>query len=220
MLRRGGRLVYSTCTFAPEEDEGQIEQFLKANPDYSLISQEKLLPHKVMGEGHFAAVLQKGAIGLGGDSSGDSGGEANLPLFKTGKIDKKNLAVWQDFAKETLKVSFDRLFMAGEHLCSAPEAMPVCGVQTLRAGVYLGDFKAGRFEPAHALAMALKADEVQTVDVPEETAMEYLKGNTFACPEELKGWKVVTCHGYPLGWCKCSGGTAKNHYPKGLRMYV
>jgi 16S rRNA C967 or C1407 C5-methylase (RsmB/RsmF family)/NOL1/NOP2/fmu family ribosome biogenesis protein len=218
MLRAGGRLVYSTCTFAKEEDELQIEQFLKSHPAYTLASQEKLLPHVVEGEGHFAAVLTKGAPLWGDGESGNAPAGADLPLFKTGNVDKKHLAIYRAFEKETLAVSFERLFMAGEHLCAAPKDMPVCGVQTLRAGLYLGDFKGDRFEPAHALAMALKADEVKTVEVSEPVAIDYLKGNTFACSQTDKGWRVVTCHGFPLGWCKCSSATAKNHYPKGLRM--
>ena len=59
MLSCGGRLVYSTCTFSLEEDEKQVENFLKSHKDFVLVSMKKLLPHKVRGEGHFCAVLEK-----------------------------------------------------------------------------------------------------------------------------------------------------------------
>lgn len=227
MLRVGGRLVYSTCTFAHDEDEGQIEQFLKTHPQYALLKQEKLMPHLVEGEGHFAAVLQKNDLqNTVGNVAGAVQNEIeeaensrkDLPLFKTGIADKKVLKAWQEFERDSLLTSFENLFMTGDHVCAAPQNMPVCGVQTLRAGLALGECVNGRWEPAHALAMALTAEQARTVDVTQEMAIDYLKGNQFACPEKEKGWRVVTCLGYPLGWCKCSNGVAKNHYPKGLRM--
>ena len=87
MLKPGGRLVYSTCTFAPEENEGSISRFLERHPDFELLSMPltegmepgrgewtehpaedigytiRLWPHKVQGEGHFVAVLEKQGAG-------------------------------------------------------------------------------------------------------------------------------------------------------------
>ena len=58
MLKSGGTIVYSTCTFSPEEDEECIERFLTRHCDFMLTKQERLWPHKIKGEGHFSAVLQ------------------------------------------------------------------------------------------------------------------------------------------------------------------
>jgi NOL1/NOP2/fmu family ribosome biogenesis protein len=66
--------------------------------------------------------------------------------------------------------------------------------------------------------MCLKAEQAKyCVPVDEKNAELYLSGNVIPCDEKLKGWALVTYCGYPLGWCKAVGGTAKNHYPKGLR---
>lgn len=75
-----------------------------------------------------------------------------------------------------------------------------------------------RFEPSHTLAMSLKRNEVNCVEVDEKTALNYLRGLTFNCDCALNGWKAVTYMGHPLGWCKAVNGTAKNHLPKGLRI--
>jgi NOL1/NOP2/sun family putative RNA methylase len=205
MLKGGGKLVYSTCTFAEEEDEEQIKNFLQCHPEYRLLSEEKLYPHKVEGEGHYAALLFK------------KEGEGNdLPLQKTG-IDKKLLTIYRAFEKETMQTHFDNLYLVGNNLYSLPDDCPALTVQTLRAGVQLGEFVGGRFEPAHALAMAANKSELNGFEVDEKTAESYLQGNTFACDERLKGWQQVRYNGFGLGWCKCVNGIAKNHYPKGLR---
>lgn len=211
-LREGGRLVYSTCTFSPEEDEEQIENFLKAHKNYSLLHCVKLYPHKIKGEGHFAALLQKGEDGEISTRVGE------IPLFKPVFNDKKLLALYLDFEQKYLKTHYPRLHLSGDTLISVPEDCPRIDVQTLRLGVRLGTFKGGRFEPDHSLAMASAGGDADFLQVDAKTALSYLGGNTFACDESLSGWKIVSYSGYPLGWCKAVGGVAKNHLPKGVRI--
>ena len=213
MLAGGGRLVYSTCTFAREEDEGQIENFLKKHENFKLVSMEKLLPHKVRGEGHFCAVLEK-----------TDGERRELsPFTGNALVNKAADKYFRDWAKGVLNIEFSNLFQTGDKGCvniwSLPNDMPSIGYGVVRSGVCLATVNAvnGKVEPAHALAMCLKKDEVNTVEVDEETAIKYLRGLTFDCTEE-NGWRVVTYKGYPLGWCKVVNGVAKNHLPKGLRI--
>ncbi len=210
MLKSGGRLVYSTCTFSREEDEQTIEDFLKKRRDFTLIKQEKLYPHRVEGEGHFAALMEK--------SSGNESEEVHLPETAVCVKDKKAYGLYKQFEKEYLKVSFGNILQSGEYLYSLPLKMPETGVQIVRAGVQLCEIKGDRIEPCHALAMCLKQDLAKCVAVDETTAVKYLSGFTFAVDEREKGWRVVTYNGLPLGWCKCVNGTAKNHLPKGLRV--
>ncbi len=214
MLAGGGRLVYSTCTFAPEEDEGQIENFLKMHKNFRLISMDKLLPHEVCGEGHFCAVLEK--------CDGDR--RALNAFTGTAIVNKAADRCFRDWAKDVLNVEFGNLFQTGDrgnvHIYSIPDEMPSLGYGVVRSGVCLATVNAvnGKVEPAHALAMCLKSDEVKHIEVDEATALKYLRGLTFDCAESEKGWRVVTFMGYPLGWCKAVAGVAKNHLPKGLRI--
>ncbi|MGN0812975.1 MAG: RsmB/NOP family class I SAM-dependent RNA methyltransferase [Candidatus Coproplasma sp.] len=208
VLKKGGKLVYSTCTFAPQEDELQIENFLKDYPDFSLIEQHKLLPHRVMGEGHFVALLQKN-------------GREEGCFVKTIRpyAPEKKIALYHEFERKFLKTCFNNLHMVGDELYSLPEEFPQAdGLQILRAGVPLGEFKGDRFEPSHALAMCLNSNEANAIEVDEKTAVNYLKGLTFECDESKSGWCLVTYLSYPLGWCKAVNGTAKNHLPKGIRI--
>lgn len=205
MLAGGGRIVYSTCTFADEEDEGQIESFLKRHPNYTLCEMKKLYPHEVRGEGHFYAVLEKA-----------EGSRLDKKPFAP-KADKAALKLFNDFADGVLKVGFENIHRTGDTLYSLPSSMPEIKAQILRAGVELGNIKNGRFEPAHALAMSLKNFEAECVEIDGSTALNYLRGLTFEC-ESGNGWRVVTYKGFPLGWCKVVNGTAKNHLPKGLRI--
>lgn len=207
VLKSGGLLVYSTCTFAPQEDELQVEEFLKNNGQFKLLQMKKLLPHECKGEGHFVALMQK----CGGE-------ECDVPPFKCEFKDGKLLAAYREFESRYLKKTFDNLHLAGDTLYSIPEACPSLPFKVLRAGVRLGEFIGGRFEPSHSLAMCLKAEEAQSVEVDHDTALDYLGGKTFDCPAQISGWALVTYKGFPLGWCKCVNGIAKNHLPKGLRI--
>lgn len=205
MLAVGGRLVYSTCTFAPEEDELQIENFLKAHTDYKLIEMRKLFPHKIRGEGHFYAVLEK-----------LSGEQRNLKTF----LSSEN-KIYRKWESETLKISFPEIYENNGKIYLVKDLPNILGYGFKCAcGVYLGsisnDMK--RFEPSHSLAMCLNSSEAERVEVEENIALNYLRGLTFQCPQNISGWRLVTFKGYPLGWCKCSQGVAKNHLPKGVRI--
>jgi NOL1/NOP2/fmu family ribosome biogenesis protein len=209
MLKVGGKLVYSTCTFSEEEDEGQIKNFLQAHPNFTLLEEHKLYPHKVMGEGHYAALLKK--------IDGDEGWY--LKEIVPQVSDRKALSNFSGFCLENLKVGFSNVHMVGSNLYALPNGMSKTSLQILRAGIHLGEIKAERFEPSHSLAMALSKDSAcNSVELDDKTVEEYLAGNVIPCPENLKGWALATYKGYPLGWCKCVNSIAKNHLPKALRF--
>ncbi len=212
MLREGGRLVYSTCTFAYAEDEGQVCDYLENHPEMELIVQEKLYPHKVAGEGHFAALFEKRA--------------------KTGEWDTRLKAAkpwctrdgekaYREFERAFFFEKFARnLYEVNGILYDLPEGVfDWKGVQVLRVGVRLGEVKNGRFEPSHSLALCIKKEECRNVLDLEESdprLERYLRGEAVE-GEASNGWCVVCVRGYPLGLGKAVNGTVKNHYPKGLR---
>ena len=98
--------------------------------------------------------------------------------------------------------------------------IPTDGLRVLRPGLQIGTMKKGRFEPSHALAMALRPeDALRCLDLPLESreVTAYLRGETLSCDASWKGWVLVAAGGVSMGWGKASGGMLKNHYPKGLR---
>ena len=215
MLKPGGRLVYSTCTFAPEEDEWAVAAFLESHPEFEpeiieapwFVPVEngghRLWPHKLLGEGHFAAVLRK--------NGGEEGDIAPCPGEKLPKE-------WVSFAKE-LKISLPegKAVSFGQNLFWAPQDLPdMKRLKVMRPGLELGEVKKGRFEPAHALALWLK-DCANTVSFDPEGAeiREYMHGNVLS--GTTKGWCLIKAGDYSLGWAKGDGNQLKNHYPKGLR---
>lgn len=260
MLLPGGRMVYSTCTFAPLENECTIARFLQNHPDFHVkevrISQDnssmsfegmrsgnpdwaekemgplsdeireqikrtiRLFPHMIKGEGHFAAVLEKEGTLLPAFSGVTS---KNGPL-KTIRI--KDCKEYESFLKEEIRS--DRLSLEkdgsclrfGDQLYLVPEQMPgLKGLKVLRPGLHLGTVCKNRFEPSHALALALRPQEVThtwNLEGNSREASDYLKGGTFRAEGE-KGWYLITVDGYSIGWGKLAGGIMKNHYPKGLR---
>lgn len=210
MLRPGGIMVYSTCTFAPEEDEGTVDWFVKEYPAFTIEESIRFWPHKVKGEGHFVACLKKEGLMENGTVS--SRGEEK-------GISPKELGEWESFRRQYLKTSFLGIYLRfGDQLYLAPEGTPsLKGLKALRPGLHLGTFKKGRFEPAHALALSLRPGEaVYEFPLSMEEAAAYLAGQTLPAEGE-KGWYLLTVDGYSLGWGKLSGGIMKNHYPRGLR---
>ena len=240
MLRPGGRLVYSTCTFAPEEDEGSVSRFLCRHPEFCVQSVNapegfvsgrpdwvahpaprledtlRLMPHKIEGEGHYLAVLKKEGEQVASCLSNAAGGvEKELP--------EREYRDFTLFCEENLlnfpfKGTFHRF---GEQLYLGPVGMPALkGLKVLRPGLHLGTFKKNRFEPSHALALALSKAQVRRyIDLSAGSgeAARFLSGQTLTYKDGEKGWCLVCVEGYSLGWGKLAGGIVKNHYPKGLR---
>lgn len=209
MLAGGGKLVYSTCTFSPEEDEGQVESYLAAHSEMRLVSQEKLYPHKVAGEGHFAALFER-----------LDGGRYELKPFKS-VCTPASAKAYRAFESECFKgYSAKNLHEVNGTLYSLPEGVfDFKGLNVLRVGLKLGEVKNGRFEPAHALAMAKGMADVVNVanfTLEDGRAEKYLRGETVE-DDGKNGWCLVCVDGYPLGWGKRVNGVVKNHYPKGLR---
>ena len=215
LVAPGGRLVYSTCTFAPEEDEMAVASFLQTHPEFepeavyapwfeeSGEAYYRMWPHKLLGEGHFAAVLRKKA-----------GEETEILMEPSQKLSPLVSA----FCKEMgISLPEGKAVSFGQSLYWAPVEMPsLKGLKVLRPGLELGELKKDRFEPAHALALWLKdCSNVQDMTADSMQAENYLKGDVI--PSEKKGWCLVAVDGYSLGWGKGDGRVLKNHYPKGLR---
>lgn len=214
MLRPGGRLVYATCTFAPQEDEEAVLAFLERHPEFEVEPVEapwftpaepgyRLWPHKLRGEGHYAAVLRK------------AGGAADEPAAAKGQ---RLPRAWTELAGDLeLKLPQGKAIAFGKNWFWAPEELPeLDGLKVLRPGLELGAEASGRFIPAHALALWLQAAarcRDMAPDSPEAGA--YLAGETL--PGTQRGWTLITVGGLSLGWAKGSDGILKNHYPKGLR---
>ena len=211
MLKKGGRLVYSTCTFSTQEDEGQVCDYLQNHPQMRLIKQEKLYPHKIKGEGHFVALFEK--------TDGEIGDKKPIKPF----VARDNERAYREFEKTFFREKFAyNLHEANGVLYELPQnVFDWKGLQVLRVGVRVGEVKNGRFEPNHSLAMCLKKEEVlRAVDLSQtdERVGKYLRGETFEA-DVKNGWCMVCVEGFPLGFGKAVNGTIKNHLPKGLRMF-
>ena len=215
LIRPGGHLVYSTCTFSPEEDEQAVARFLENHPEFVPETVDapwfeagengnfRLWPHKLLGEGHFAAVLRK-----------MEGSEESTVIPAGEKLPK----TWQPFAGSLdIRLPDGKAVTFGDTLYWAPPDMPdIRKLKVLRPGLELGTVKKDRFEPAHALALWLKICENQQ-DYPADSGeiSAYLRGDVV--PSTQKGWCLVSAGGYSIGWGKGDGRVLKNHYPKGLR---
>lgn len=215
LVRPGGRLVYSTCTFAPEENEETVDWFLREHPEFIpeaveapwfAVSGEgmyRMWPHKLLGEGHFAAVLRR-IEGTPGEYIPEPG--QKLPRE------------WEVFARELgIFLPAGTAVQFGQSLYWAPAGMPqLRGLKVERPGLELGVQKKDRFEPAHALALWLRScARVEDLQPDSPQLQAYMHGDVI--PSSQKGWCLVCVDGFSLGWGKGDGKVLKNHYPKGLR---
>ncbi|WP_069649076.1 RsmF rRNA methyltransferase first C-terminal domain-containing protein [Caloranaerobacter ferrireducens] len=231
MLKPGGMLVYSTCTFSPEENEGTIEWFLREFPEFEVVEikninvldrgrpewidgrveiQETLRawPHKIKGEGHFIALLRK----------------KDGQIEELNRFNKKclNYDVYLEFEDLNMEISLkESLHSIGENLYSIPDELPdLTGIKVANLGLYLGKIKKNRFEPSQSLALAFKKEYFRNViDFSSESieVIKYLKGETLMLSDK-KGWKLVCIDGFPAGWGKQTDSFLKNYYRPEWRM--
>ena len=244
MLRPGGRMVYSTCTFSPEEDEEGLASFLERHPEFFIVNLPKdqrpvglsagrpewtdhkmpeladtfrIWPHKAEGEGHYLALLEKSK-----DAEPNRKGKWKEPKCWKDKAGQKLLSEFLKDACPGWKENLDRLILFGDQIYLLPEQMTdLAGLKVLRPGLHLATLKKNRLEPAHALALHLHPEEARlsiSLSADGTQILDYLKGNTLPDPNQTKGWVLVCADRYAIGWAKASGGILKNHYPKGLRI--
>lgn len=245
MLRADGMIIYSTCTFTRQENEAIIEDFLGDYPDANLLDMDRIWPHRDRGEGHFCARITKKADKQGDqeaqdsdllafdkdshrDSSRESAKKSKKKQKSKAKFNRKNqeyLGLYEDFATDYLidgglrKLLEPGLVVKEERLHYQPLDYDLRGLKVLRSGLFVGEFKKNRFEPAHSLAMALKPSDVKnTIDFANDSneIRAYLRGESIGTGQS-RGWVLVSVEGVSLGWGKESNGILKNKYPKGLR---
>ena len=221
MLKPGGRLIYSTCTFNRAENEGSMLHFLERHPDFapedfalegvgpSRGGMLRLFPHRLRGDGHFVARLRR---------SGTSDAERPRPQ----KPDPAARALLERLSREVCQppdwLKDMALILNGDRLYAVPKAAPpLDGLRVVTPGLQL--LRAGRshIEPAHALAMALPPEcAARTMALSDAQAGDYLSGRPLPF-DGPSGWTLALWRGMPLGWGKVSDGMLKNHLPKGLR---
>ena len=237
LVKPGGYLLYSTCTYSPEENEQTLALFLGDNPDFHLVRvKEKLekmtrqaiksyapnvenieyarrfYPHVSDGEGQFLALMQRE----------DNPSKKSRILYKdeAKPLSKQESAMIASFFKETLINTPDgRVAKVGENIVLIPHTCPVPRGSVFMSGVLLGEIKGTTFFPHHqffsAYAHLFRARlELRRGDARVE---KYLAGEEIDADGNIKGWCAITFEGAALGGGKASGGKVKNHYPKGLR---
>ncbi|MBQ0064526.1 MAG: RsmB/NOP family class I SAM-dependent RNA methyltransferase [Firmicutes bacterium] len=213
LLKNGGKLVYSTCTFSVKEDEEVIQYALSLCPELRVLPIEqctgfvsneygtKLFPHRIKGEGHFVSLLQKG------DAE-----ESSYKKSKEEKFDYEAIHLkMKDAHQESIK---DNLYLVPNLNIDTK------GLRILRSGLLLGEQKKNRFEPSGALGLALTMKECNNcinLKAEDTRVIKYLKGETIDT-KDLKpkdGLALICVDGFPLGFAKVSKGVCKNKYPKG-----
>lgn len=240
LVKPGGRLLYSTCTFAPEENETVVADLLTAEPDFRMLDPTRyagfehgrpewalsappestaqlaravrLWPHRFPGEGHFLALMERQG----------STETSHAAPFRPQEPASETLRQWREFAAATLALEIpeERLHARNNRLFLLPkEAIDPGRARVVRYGLLLGEVRPGRFHPAHELALALAAKDVNTtLDYPagNATLSAYLSGADLPTSGP-DGWALVAVDGFGLGWGKRAGGRLKNHYPHYLR---
>lgn len=228
MLKPGGTIVYSTCTFSKEENEDVIEYFLERHPDFTLEEMERFWPHKVDGEGHFVAKLvRRGCVDTDLKADRKTKKNKNSKNRKNETkpaLTKENMKLLSEFLDETISenmaawIKNSRLVMFGEQLYRLPDMeVDIKGLKVQRAGLHIGEFKKQRFEPSHSLALALKLNDAKNVvkltcDNPQ--TIGFFNGQSVMLSDEQaaeckKGWALVCVDGYPAGWGKVNGAQVK-----------
>ena len=223
MLKQGGMVIYSTCTYSYEENEAMVHYAVdelgfellplnKSNglcPGVDLDEVVRCYPHHYRGEGHFIALLKKP-------------GNSPRKQVRTIKpsVNLADLKVLKAFYQENLNKKVPSYIIENNgHLYAVKKNFPeLKGIRVLRNGLYLGEVRKNRFLPSYSLALTLtKQDVKRSYDFPSESEeiKKYIHGETLEGTGE-KGFGVIFVDGYPLSFYKESN-QVKNLFPKGLR---
>lgn len=241
LLKPGGYLLYSTCTFSRMEDEENVIALLEACPEmelaplalfdgaadgFGLSGVIRLFPHRIRGEGHFLALLRKRGAREADENRPDNRSRVRRSAANGAPAKRsQELGDFPAFLKQMSAVlQPSRIRRIQDCIYYLPEPFPD-GVRLryLRTGLLLGELKRERFEPGQPLAMALKPDQFENTihfSHDDQRVIRYLKGETIPLTESegpRKGWCLVCVEDFPLGWAKAAGMTLKNKYYPGWR---
>lgn len=231
-VKEGGVLVYSTCTFAPEENEGVVGAFLHTHPDFDIepiaaafgrpalpeyggdgrLSLARRIYPMDGGEGHFVARLRR-----------ISPLACNVREYQPPALSGEAAAQFSGFWGSQFEGEpFGAPCVIGGKVYLMPEVLPgLQGLRVLRAGVPAGKLINGRFEPEHALYLASPAGSLRNVcdfALDDPLLFGYLRGEELPAAEGLRpGWAGVSAASFTVGFGKVAGGRLKNRYPRGLR---
>ncbi len=227
-LRDGGILVYSTCTYSREENEENIEIFLRNHPEFILLDidvpfgrrginlkQTRRILWTDGGEGHFVAKLKKS-----GEGPRRNIAAATLKASKSRNANKEMPpAEVCEFLKNcNIKLPAGEIALKNDKLYLLPEKNLPSNVGVIRGGLLLGEIARGRFTPAHALFATpfVKTENCIDLRLSDPRLAKFLHGEEIEARGN-KGFNRVSVEGIPLGFGKLSDGRLKNYYPKGLR---
>jgi len=229
MLKPGGTLVYSTCTYSKIEDEGSLSEFLENHPEFKIdkikpdfgFEESKILPgtirlfpHKIKGEGHFVARLKKDESTLEIETS-------KIKDKKKRKLPKLPEELLEFLGKIKRDWDYERIFINKDYAYYLPkDALIDKSLHYIRTGLLLGEIKKNRFEPFQALAMNIKFDEWKNplnLSATDERVIKYLKGETIEADDEYMGIRLVCVDGFSLGFVKQNKKSCKNKYYQGWR---
>ena len=175
---------------------------------FDMSKTRRIFPHLNDGEGHFIALFH----------SLDETENTDIKKSKSKITDGEKL--YREFEDKFLNVKLNgEILLFDENLYLKPEGIDIDKIKVVRAGLHLGICRKGRFEPSHALCLALEKNDFKNsidFDCGSDILKKYLTGNTIQC--DKNGWCAVTVNGYTIGWGKASGGVLKNHFPKYLRL--
>lgn len=212
LVRPGGRLVYSTCTYNPAENEENVKWFTDTFREYqteafSLPGADApdglflCYPHRLKGEGQFTALFRKA-----GEKASDLCADRSLP-----KPSREVHAIY----KAAFPSLPDATHLFGKTLVSIPWLPDLSGIRVFRVGLHLAEVRGKVAIPDHAAAVCFMIPDLPSEELNPEEIVNYMKGETVQ--RENDGWILVCYKGLVIGWGKGNNGVIKNHYPKGLR---
>lgn len=242
MLKPGGSMLYSTCTFSPEENEGTIAYLLENYPEFHVVNplegREKDgvsydgfsfgRPEWVNGPEELKNCIRLWPHKINGEGH-------FITLLQKDMVNTNSTSFSTNQSKGSLSgealtfinslgipVNLSNIEIREDRLYLMPNEIPsLKGLRIMRQGLFLGEMKKNRFEPSQALACALKREDYkQIIDFKgnETDAIRYLKCESIPVEDDYQdGWNLVCVDGYPLGWAKVAGSSFKNKYLPGWR---
>lgn len=228
-LKTGGYLIYSTCTFNPNENELMLEwaarefqakgidirhPFPTVTPSLSSLPCYHFYPHKTKGEGFFVGVLQKTTeephTFPRNKKQTDNRRTQLPPEIQTYIRQPELYTVYENEGIMGLLPKAQSEFIPGinKHL------------RVIYKGCEIAEVHNRKLKLLHPLALwqGLNRDNCETLELDHTTALKFLKKEDIPMSSFSGNWILITNRHIGLGWCKNLGNRLNNYYPKEWRI--
>lgn len=229
LVKSGGLLIYSTCTYNDFENDQNVEWLLSQGkfklhpiefPEEWRVEKTRFgyqfYPDRLKGEGFYLSVIK------------------NISEPKPSIEMQKLKREWPYLSKNELKIVEPWIENSADFIFFQKPNLEIVAVSKVLEDVFLkvasnlnrrsfglniGQLKQSKLVPSHELALSLAVNKnLPFIELELDAALNFLRKENFEVKTNATGWHLVKYQGNNLGWVKLLGNRFNNYLPNEWRI--